>query len=142
MDIQLFEETKVEEKKVSFEEETKVELQKESIEKAKIGKRTESFELNKVNLIVFKHLLREAKKWIKQEKIRVKGLENGSREDSPFWKPRLKAHVECLKKAKDELNQAKITQEKYLVKVYSMLLEQGRISEIQSSTAEKQKWEG
>ena len=61
MDIQLFEETKVEEKKVSFEEETKVELQKESIEKAKIGKRTEIFELNKVNLIVFKHLLARPK---------------------------------------------------------------------------------
>ena len=63
MDTQIFEETKVEEKKEGFEEETKVEEKKESFEeetkveekmralkKVKEKKREEVFELNKKNL--------------------------------------------------------------------------------------------
>ena len=142
MDIQLFEENKVEEQIEGFEEESNLEVKKENIEEAKVEIKTESFELNKKNLTLFRHLLRKAKKWIKQEKIRVQGLEKESWEDSPFWKPRLQAHDESLKNAKDELYEARIVQEKLLAKAYSILIEQGRISERQPCTTEELEWEG
>ena len=103
MDIQLFEETKVEEKKVSFEQETKVEAKNESVEEGIVEEGAEVFELNKKKLTVFKHLLRQAEQWMKQEKVRVKGLKREHREDKAIWKPRKQAYEEILKKVEAEL---------------------------------------
>ena len=72
----------------------------------------------------------------------MKGLKKEHMKDKAIWIPLIKAHDESLKKAKDELNEARITQEKLLVKVHSILIEQGRISEIQSSTTDEQEREG
>ena len=142
MDIQLFEENKVEEQIEGFEEESNLEVKKENIEEAKVEIKTESFELNKKNLNLFRSLLRKAKKWIKQEKRRVKGLEDEHREDRALWIPTLQAHDERLKEAKAELYESRIVQEKLLAKAYSILIEQGRISERQTTITEEQEREG
>ena len=79
---------------------------------------------------------------MKQEKVRVKGLKKEHREDKAIWKPRKQAYEENLKKVEAELNEARIVQEKLLAKAYSILVEQGRISEPSSNTTEEQEREG
>ena len=135
MDIQIYKEAKVEEKhKERVEEETKLEAKNESYEEVKVEEKTESFELNKKNLPRFKRLIHQAEKWIKKEKLRVAGLKKEHMENKAIWRPRKQVWEESLKKVQADLNGARITQEKLLAKAYSILVEQGRISQRLSNT--------
>ena len=117
MDTHIFEETKVEEQK-------------------------EIFELNKENLPIFKRALHHAKKWIKQEKVRVKNLKKEHTEDVAIWRPRLQEYERNFKKVQAELNEINIVLEALLAKAYSILVGQGRINEKSSNSDDEQEMEG
>ena len=68
----------------------------------------------------------------------MKGLKKEHREDKAIWKPRKQAYEENLKKVEAELNEARIVQEKLLAKAYSILVEQGKLSEPLSNITEEQ----
>ena len=108
-----------------------------NVEGGLIEENKESFELNKENLAIFKDLLHQAAKWIKQEKARAKIMKKEYFEEADMWKRKRQEHYKKVDKVKADIEEAKILQEKLLVQSYLKLVEQGKISETPSKTEEQ-----